>query len=148
MLLDVYQSFNIVQQQFPMRPVGRNHGRSPEIGRRICDLVGLWVPTPPPQRSRIGGLWKKLISHKSVRRNVPEHRAGSGAARQNRPIPSKSGGVTYERYRGSWTEPLSSVSEDAYAPFPRWRARTSSCDSPADYMETVNTDGAAYYTRV
>lgn len=91
--------------------------------------------------------WKTLINHKSVR----ETYLNTAQAAELRGKPADSfeiGGITYERYRGKLGGAPFIGDEEAYA-FPDGVSDFFITRfAPADYMETVNTDGLPYYTRV
>jgi hypothetical protein len=148
-LLDVYQSFNIVQQEFPMELETASTDvrlKSDDVADLIEDALGA---TPVRGVRALCGkvFWKKLISHKSVR----ETYLNTAQAAELRGKPADSfeiGGVTYERYRGKLGGAPFIEDAEAHA-FPDgvpdfFITRFA----PADYMETVNTDGLPYYTRV
>lgn len=148
-LLDVYHSFGIVQQVFAMELTNANtlvRQKSDDVVDLVEDALGA---TPASGVRALCGknFWKTLINHKSVR----ETYLNTAQAAELRGKPADSfeiGGITYERYRGKLGGTPFIGDDEAYA-FPDgvpdfFITRFA----PADYMETVNTDGLPYYTRV
>ncbi|SSW68514.1 major capsid protein [Achromobacter agilis] len=148
-LLDVYHSFGIVQQEFPMELTSATtlvRQKSDDVVDLVEDALGA---TPASGVRALCGkdFWKTLINHKSVR----ETYLNTAQAAELRGKPADSfeiGGITYERYRGKLGGTPFIDDEVAYA-FPDGVPEFFITRfAPADYMETVNTDGLPYYTRV
>lgn len=148
-LLDVYQAFGITKQEFAMdlsNTATDVRMKSDDVVDLIEDELG--ETTATGVRALCGkAFWKKLISHKSVR----ETYLNTAQAAELRGKPADSfeiGGVTYERYRGKLAgQPF--IADDEAQAFPEGVPDFFiSRFAPADYMETVNTDGVPYYTRV
>lgn len=91
--------------------------------------------------------WHKLISHPSIEKTYLNT---SQAAELRGAVPDTFdfGGITFERYRGS-------IGNKSFIPDAEARLFPVGVPdffitrfSPADYMETVNTEGLPYYSRV
>lgn len=148
-LLDVYQTFGITQEVFSMAlDVAATDVRmkSDDVLDLIEDALGA---TPLRGARALCGkdFWKKLISHKSVK-DTYLNTAQAAELRGKVPDSFELGGITYERYRGS-------IKGTPYIPDDEARAFPEGVNdffitrfSPADYMETVNTDGLPYYSKV
>ena len=148
-LLDVYQSFGIDQASFPMEM-----HIATTIVRDKCDDVldliedALGATPTRGARSFCGReFWRSLISHKSVRETYL-NTAQAAELRGKVPDSFELGGITFERYRGSM-KGVPYVPTDEALVFPEgvpdfFITRFA----PGDYLETVNTDGLPYYSRV
>lgn len=148
-LLNIYQTFGITQQEFAMELTSATtdiRKKSDDVADLIEDAIGA---TPASGvRSLCGkNFWKTLITHKSVKETYL-NTAQAAELRGKIPDSFEFGGVTYERYRGKLGGTAFIGDDEAYA-FPDGVSDFFITRfAPADYLETVNTDGVPYYTRV
>ena len=148
-LLDIYKSFGVNRQKLPM---GLN---SPDTELRVkcgeaLDMQeeALGSVTSSGSRGLCGkNFWNKLIVHKSVKDtylNTMQAAALRGDAREI----FEFGGIVWERYRGK-VAGVSFVHDDKALLVPEGVPDLYiSCFAPADYMETVNTQGIPYYSKI
>ena len=148
-LLDIYKSFGVNRQKMPM---GLN---DPEADLRVnagealdmqADALG--SVTSSGSRAFCGkNFWNKLVSHKSVKQtylNTLQAASLSGDARES----FEFGGIVWERYRGKVAGVLF-VHDDKALLVPEGVPDLYiSVFAPADYMETVNTEGLPYYSKL
>nr|WP_312231136.1 major capsid protein [Pseudomonas sp.] len=92
-------------------------------------------------------LWAKLIAHKSVREPYLNWQAAAQLMGDRRQ-PFEFGGITWERYKGKiGNTPF--VADDRAHVVPMGVPELFiSAFAPADYMETVNTEGMPYYSKL
>jgi hypothetical protein len=92
-------------------------------------------------------LWAKLIKHKNVREAYLGWEA-AGQLMGDRRQPFEFGGITWERYKGKiGNTPF--VADDRAHVVPMGVPELFiSAFAPADYMETVNTEGMPYYSKL
>lgn len=92
-------------------------------------------------------LWADFISHPKVRDTYKNWEAAAGL-RGDRRQPFEFGGITWERYRGKLSgQPF--VADDSAFVVPTGVPELFiSAFAPADYMETVNTEGLPYYAKL
>lgn len=148
-ILDIYQTFGINQLEYNMEL-----GVAGTIVRTKCsevlDLIEDVLGAVPMQGARAlcgKNFWNSLIEHKSVRETFLNTQQAA-ELRGKAPDNFEMGGITFERYRGRVAGQPYVGDDEAYA-FPEgvpdfFITRYA----PADYMETVNTDGLPYYSRV
>jgi hypothetical protein len=148
-LLDIYKSFGVNRQKLPM---GLN---SPDTELRIkcgeaLDMQeeALGSVTSTGSRALCGkNFWNKLIVHKSVKEtylNTMQAASLRGDARES----FEFGGIVWERYRGK-VAGVSFVHDDKALLIPEGVPDLYiSSFAPADYMETVNTQGIPYYSKI
>lgn len=148
-LLDIYKSFGVNRQKLQM---GLN---SPDTELRVkcgeaLDMQeeALGSVTSSGSRGLCGkNFWNKLIAHKSVKDtylNTMQAAALRGDARES----FEFGGIVWERYRGK-VAGVSFVHDDKALLVPEGVPDLYiSCFAPADYMETVNTQGIPYYSKI
>lgn len=148
-LLDIYKSFGVNRQKLQM---GLN---SPDTELRVkcgeaLDMQeeALGSVTSSGSRGLCGkNFWNKLIAHKSVKDtylNTMQAAALRGDARES----FEFGGIVWERYRGK-VAGVSFVHDDKALLIPEGVPDLYiSCFAPADYMETVNTQGIPYYSKI
>lgn len=148
-LLDIYKSFGVNRQKLPM---GLN---SPDTELRVkcgeaLDMQeeALGSVTSSGSRAMCGkNFWNKLIVHKSVKEtylNTMQAASLRGDARES----FEFGGIVWERYRGK-VAGVSFVHDDKAQLIPEGVPDLYiSCFAPADYMETVNTQGIPYYSKI
>ncbi|MGE8519692.1 MAG: major capsid protein [Alcaligenes faecalis] len=148
-LLDIYDTFGITQAEYNMEL-----GTAGTIVRTKCsdvlDKIEEALGAAPMQGARAlcgKNFWNSLIEHKSVRETFLNTQQAA-ELRGKAPDSFELGGITFERYRGRVAGKPFVGDDEAYA-FPEgvpdfFITRFA----PADYMETVNTDGLPYYSRV
>ena len=148
-LLDIYKSFGVNRQKLQM---GLN---SPDTELRVkcgeaLDMQeeALGSVTSSGSRAMCGkNFWNKLIVHKSVKEtylNTMQAASLRGDARES----FEFGGIVWERYRGK-VAGVSFVHDDKALLIPEGVPDLYiSCFAPADYMETVNTQGIPYYSKI
>lgn len=148
-LLDIYKTFGVQRQKMSM---GLN---SPDTELRVkCgealdmqeDALGSITSTG--SRAFCGkNYWNKLIVHRSVKEtylNSQQAAALRGDARES----FEFGGIVWERYRGKIAG-VSFVHDDKALLIPEGVPELYiSSFAPADYMETVNTQGIPYYSKI
>lgn len=148
-LLDVYATFGITQLEFNMELNAATtvvRTKSSNVLDLIEDVLGA-VPMTGARAFCGKNFWKDLIDHKSVRETYL-NTAQAAELRGKAADSFELGGVTYERYRGRILgNPY--VPDDEALAFPEgvpdfFITRYA----PGDYLETVNTDGLPYYTKV
>ena len=148
-LLDIYKSFGVNRQKLQM---GLN---SPDTELRVkcgeaLDMQeeALGSVTSSGSRAMCGkNFWNKFIVHKSVKEtylNTMQAASLRGDARES----FEFGGIVWERYRGK-VAGVSFVHDDKALLVPEGVPDLYiSCFAPADYMETVNTQGIPYYSKI
>ena len=148
-LLDIYKSFGVNRQKLPM---GLNN---PDTELRVkcgeaLDMQeeALGSVTSTGSRALCGkNFWNKLIVHKSVKEtylNTMQAASLRGDARES----FEFGGIVWERYRGK-VAGVAFVHDDKALLVPEGVPDLYiSCFAPADYMETVNTQGIPYYSKI
>lgn len=148
-LLDIYKSFGVNRQKLQM---GLN---SPDTELRVkcgeaLDMQeeALGSVTSSGSRAMCGkNFWNKLIVHKSVKEtylNTMQAASLRGDARES----FEFGGIVWERYRGK-VAGVAFVHDDKALLIPEGVPDLYiSCFAPADYMETVNTQGIPYYSKI
>ncbi|WP_339480400.1 major capsid protein [Pseudomonas sivasensis] len=148
-LLDIYKSFGVNRQKLQM---GLN---SPDTELRVkcgeaLDMQeeALGSVTSSGSRAMCGkNFWNKLIVHKSVKEtylNTMQAASLRGDARES----FEFGGIVWERYRGK-VAGVAFVHDDKALLVPEGVPDLYiSCFAPADYMETVNTQGIPYYSKI
>ncbi|MFO2466224.1 major capsid protein [Pseudomonas sp. 15FMM2] len=148
-LLDIYKTFGVDRQRLKM---GLN---SPETELRVkCgealdmqeDALGSITSTG--SRAFCGkNFWNKLIVHRSVKEtfiNSLQAAELRGDARES----FEFGGIVWERYRGKIAG-VSFIHDDKALLIPEGVPDLYiSSFAPADYMETVNTQGIPYYSKI
>ncbi len=148
-LLDIYKSFGVNRQKLLM---GLNN---PDTELRVkCgealdmqeEALGSVASTG--SRALCGkNFWNKLIVHKSVKEtylNTMQAASLRGDARES----FEFGGIVWERYRGK-VAGVAFVHDDKALLVPEGVPDLYiSCFAPADYMETVNTQGIPYYSKI
>ncbi len=148
-LLDIYKSFGVNRQKLPM---GLN---SPDTELRVkcgeaLDMQeeALGSVTSSGSRALCGkNFWNKLIVHKSVKEtylNTMQAASLRGDAREA----FEFGGIVWERYRGK-VAGVAFVHDDKALLIPEGGPDLYiSSFAPADYIETVNTQGIPYYSKI
>ncbi|WP_455917183.1 major capsid protein [Pseudomonas cerasi] len=148
-LLDIYKSFGVGRKKLPMEL------NNPDTKVRVkCGVAldmqedALGSVTSSGSRAFCGkNFWNKLIAHKSVEDtylNTLQAAALRGDARES----FEFGGIVWERYRGK-VAGISFVHDDKALLIPEGVPDLYiSTFAPADYMETVNTEGIPYYSKI
>ena len=148
-LLDLYKRFDVQRQTLSMG------FKDPEIKLRIQCLEALDMQedalgstTTSGSRAFCGkNFWAELVVHNDVEetyKNTLQAAALRGDARES----FEFGGITWERYRGR-VAGLPFVHDDKALLVPEGVPDLYiSAFAPADYMETVNTQGIPYYSKI
>lgn len=91
--------------------------------------------------------WKRLTDHKSVRDSyLNTARAAELLGKKSDSL--EVGGIIFERYRGK-VGPIAYIADDEAIAFPEGVPDLHITRyAPADYMETVNTEGLPYYSKI
>ncbi|MFW3895936.1 major capsid protein [Pseudomonas bharatica] len=148
-LLDIYDRFGVERQSLSM---GLNN---PETNVQVQCVEALDMQedalgevTMSSSRAFCGkNFWKKLIAHKSV---VDTYKGSQQAAalRGDAREAFEFGGIIWERYRGK-VAGIAFVHDDEARLVPEGVPEMFlSVYAPADYMETVNTQGLPYYSKL
>ncbi|WP_030128515.1 major capsid protein [Pseudomonas sp. QTF5] len=148
-LLDLYQRFGVEKQTLKMG------FKTPDTKLRVQCLEALDMQedalgstTTSGSRAFCGKkFWEELVTHKDVEetyKNTLQAAALRGDARES----FEFGGITWERYRGRIAgQPF--VHDDKALLVPEGVPDLYiSAFAPADYMETVNTQGIPYYSKI
>lgn len=148
-LLDIYDRFGVQRQTMPM---GLN---VPDTNVQVQCVEALDMQedalgnvTTTSSRAFCGKtFWKKLIAHPSV---VDTYKGSQQAAalRGDAREAFEFGGITWERYRGK-VAGIAFIPDDEARLVPEGVPEMFlSAYAPADYMETVNTQGLPYYSKL
>ncbi|GGU68651.1 minor capsid protein E [Pseudomonas laurentiana] len=148
-LLDIYDRFGVQRQTLPM---GLN---VPDTNVQVQCVEALDMQedalgnvTTTSSRAFCGKtFWKKLIAHPSV---VDTYKGSQQAAalRGDAREAFEFGGITWERYRGK-VAGIAFIPDDEARLVPEGVPEMFlSAYAPADYMETVNTQGLPYYSKL
>lgn len=148
-LLNIYQTFGVQQQRLSM---GLNDAGT-KIRVKCAEALDmqddeLGSVTSSGARAFCGkNFWNKLVTHKSVEEtylNTIQAAALRGDARESFEL----GGITWERYRGRIAG-VTFIQDDQALLIPEGVPDLYiSCFAPADYMETANTQGLPYYSKL
>ena len=148
-LLNIYQAFGVQQQSLSM---GLNDSAT-KIRVKCAEALDmqddeLGSVTSSGARAFCGkNFWNKLVTHKSVEEtylNTIQAAALRGDARESFEL----GGITWERYRGRIAG-VNFIHDDTALLIPEGVPDLYiSCFAPADYMETANTQGLPYYSKL
>ncbi|MGP6433481.1 major capsid protein [Pseudomonas paraglycinae] len=148
-LLDIYKSFGVNRQKMSMGLNNLDTNVRERAGEALdMQEDALGSVTSSGSRAFCGkNFWSKLISHKSVTDtylNTLQAAALRGDARES----FEFGGIVWERYRGK-VAGVSFVHDDKALLVPEGVPDLYiSTFAPADYMETVNTEGLPYYSKL
>ncbi|NWE75118.1 major capsid protein [Pseudomonas yamanorum] len=148
-LLDIYKTFGVQRKKLPMglgNPDTELRVRSGEALDMQEEALGSITSTG--SRAFCGkSFWNKLIVHKSVKEtylNTMQAASLRGDARES----FEFGGIVWERYRGK-VAGVSFVHDDKALLIPEGVPDLYiSSFAPADYMETANTQGLPYYSKI
>lgn len=91
--------------------------------------------------------WAKLIGHPKVREAYLGWQAAA-ALMGDRRVPFEFGGITWERYKGQLGGSAFVPADRAFVVPTGVPELFISAFAPADYMETVNTEGLPYYAKL
>ncbi|WP_223543949.1 major capsid protein [Pseudomonas sp. BF-B-28] len=148
-LLNIYQAFGVEQLSLSM---GLNDSAT-KIRVKCAEALDmqddeLGSVTSSGARAFCGkNFWNKLITHKSVEEtylNTIQAAELRGDARDSFEL----GGIVWERYRGRIAG-VSFIHDDTALLIPEGVPDLYiSCFAPADYMETANTQGLPYYSKL
>lgn len=148
-LLDIYKTFGVTRKKMPM---GLNNAET-ELRVKCGDALDLQEEalgsiTSSGSRALCGkNFWNKLVVHKSVKEtflNSQQAAALRGDARES----FEFGGIVWERYRGKIAG-VTFVHDDKALLIPEGVPDLYiSVFAPADYMETANTEGVPYYSKI
>ncbi len=148
-LLDIYKTFGVSRKKMSM---GLNDPAT-EIRVKCGEALDLQEDalgsiTSTGARAFCGkNFWPKLIAHAKVKEtfvNTQQAAALRGDARES----FEFGGIVWERYRGK-VAGVSFVHDDKALLIPEGVPDLYiSVFAPADYMETVNTEGLPYYSKI
>ncbi|GLO24179.1 MULTISPECIES: major capsid protein [Pseudomonas] len=148
-LLDIFERFGVSRQSMSMGlndPDSNVQVQSVEALDMQEDALG--AATTSGARAFCGKtFWKKLIAHGSV---VETYKGSQQAAalRGDGREAFEFGGIAWERYRGK-VGGVSFIADDEARLVPEGVPELFlSVYAPADYMETVNTEGLPYYSKL
>ncbi|TFY92794.1 major capsid protein [Pseudomonas kairouanensis] len=148
-LLDIYKTFGVTRKKLPMGLGNPDTELRVRAGEALdMQEEALGSITSSGSRAFCGkNFWNKLIVHKSVKEtylNTMQAAALRGDARES----FEFGGIVWERYRGK-VAGISFVHDDKALLIPEGVPDLYiSSFAPADYMETVNTQGIPYYSKI
>ncbi|MCX4067554.1 major capsid protein [Pseudomonas sp. S1Bt30] len=148
-LLDIYDRFGVERQKLPMELGNPATEVRVKCGEALdMQEEALGSVTTTGSRAFCGkNFWNKLLVHKSVKEtylNTMQAAALRGDARES----FEFGGIVWERYRGK-VAGVSFVHDDKALLVPEGVPDLYiSSFAPADYMETVNTQGIPYYSKI
>lgn len=148
-LLDIYKVFGVTRKKLPMGLGNPETELRVRVGEALDmqeDALGSITSTG--SRAFCGkNFWNKLIVHRSVKEtylNTMQAASLRGDARES----FEFGGIVWERYRGK-VAGVSFVHDDKALLIPEGVPDLYiSSFAPADYMETVNTQGIPYYSKI
>ncbi|WP_353228460.1 major capsid protein [Pseudomonas qingdaonensis] len=148
-LLDIYKTFGVQRKKLQMGLGNPDTELRVRAGEALdVQEEALGSITSTGSRAFCGkNFWNKLIVHKSVKEtylNTMQAAALRGDARES----FEFGGIVWERYRGK-VAGISFVHDDKALLIPEGVPDLYiSSFAPADYMETVNTQGIPYYSKI
>lgn len=148
-LLDIYKTFGVTRKKMSM---GLTNA-STELRVKCGDALDLQEDalgsiTSSGARALCGkNFWNELVVHQSVKEtflNSQQAAALRGDARES----FEFGGIVWERYRGKIAG-VTFIHDDKALLIPEGVPDLYiSVFAPADYMETVNTEGVPYYSKI
>lgn len=149
-LLDIYQRFGIARPAAFSMELGNAgtdvSGKCVEVLDAIEDELGN-VPSTGARALCGKTFWAKLIAHDKVRETYLASEAAA-ALRGDRRLAFSYGGILWERSSGKHGG-TAFVADDRARVFPEGVPELFiSAFAPADYMETVNTEGLPYYAKL
>ncbi|WP_437881030.1 major capsid protein [Pseudomonas sp. LRF_L74] len=149
-LLDIYQRFGIERPEAISLQLDDPDADVSVILADVLDIQEdeLGNITSTGAKAYVGKtLWAKLISHPKVR-DTYLNTLQAASLRGDRRVNFEFGGIEWERYRGKMGgQPF--VADDSAELVPLGVPELFiSAFAPADYMETVNTEGLPYYAKL
>ncbi|MGX1185000.1 hypothetical protein AB7M29_002679 [Pseudomonas sp. F-14 TE3623] len=148
-LLDIYKVFGVTRKKMSMGLTNPDTEVRIQCGEAL-DLQedALGSITSSGARAFCGkNFWNKLITHEKVKEtflNTQQAAALRGDARES----FEFGGIIWERYRGKIAG-VTFIHDDKALLIPEGVPDLYiSVFAPADYMETVNTEGVPYYSKI
>lgn len=148
-LLDIYERFGVQRQSMSMGLADPNTNVQVQCVEALDmqeDALGSAGFTS--SRAFCGKtFWKELIKHRSVVKTF-EGSQQAAALRGDAREAFEFGGIVWERYRGKVAD-IAFVHDDEARLVPEGVSELFlSIYAPADYMETVNTPGLPYYSKL
>ncbi|QYM70250.1 major capsid protein [Pseudomonas sp. So3.2b] len=148
-LMDIYKIFGVQRQRLSMGLKNPGTELRVKCGEALDmqeDALGSITSTG--SRAFCGkNFWNELVEHESIKKtylNSQQAAALRGDARES----FEFGGIVWERYRGKIAG-VSFIHDDKALLIPEGVPELYiSCFAPADYMETVNTQGIPYYSKI
>lgn len=148
-LMDLYDEFGIEQKTVSFAldtPTTTVRTKATEVIDLIEEALGN-LPMRGVRAFCGKNFWNALIEHKNVRETYL-NTAQAAELRGKAPDSFDFGGIIFERYRGNVGNVPYIGPDEAYA-FPEGVPDLFITRfAPADYMETVNTEGLPYYSKV
>jgi len=148
-LLDIYKTFGVTRKKMSMGLTNASTELRVKCGEAL-DLQedALGSITSSGARALCGkNFWNELVVHQSVKEtflNSQQAAALRGDARES----FEFGGIVWERYRGKIAG-VTFIHDDKALLIPEGVPDLYiSVFAPADYMETVNTEGVPYYSKI
>jgi hypothetical protein len=148
-LLDIYKTFGVTRKKMSMGLTNASTELRVKCGEAL-DLQedALGSITSSGARALCGkNFWNELVVHQSVKEtflNSQQAAALRGDARES----FEFGGIVFERYRGKIAG-VTFIHDDKALLIPEGVPDLYiSVFAPADYMETVNTEGVPYYSKI
>ncbi len=148
-LLDIYKTFGVTRKKMSMGLTNASTELRVKCGEAL-DLQedALGSITSSGSRALCGkNFWNELVVHQSVKEtflNSQQAAALRGDARES----FEFGGIVWERYRGKIAG-VTFIHDDKALLIPEGVPDLYiSVFAPADYMETVNTEGVPYYSKI
>jgi hypothetical protein len=148
-LLDIYERFGVQRQSMSMGLADPNTNVQVQCVEAL-DMQGDALGSAGFTSSRAfcgKTFWKELIKHRSVVKTF-EGSQQAAALRGDAREAFEFGGIVWERYRGKVAD-IAFVHDDEARLVPEGVSELFlSIYAPADYMETVNTPGLPYYSKL
>ena len=148
-LLDLYERFGVQRQRMPMELAKPETDFRVKCGEALdMQEDALGSVTSSGSRAFCGkNFWNAMLKLKEVKEtylNTQQAASLRGDARESFDY----GGITWERYRGKIAG-MTFVHDDKALLIPEGVPDLYiSVFAPADYMETVNTEGVPYYSKI
>lgn len=148
-LLDLYEAFGIEQKEVAFNldvPATELRLKCSEVADLIEEALG-GTPFRGVRAFCGKNFWNSLITHKSVK----ETYLNTAQAAELRGKPSDTfefGGIIFERYRGKVGSVAYVPDDEAFAVPDGVTDLMITRFAPGDYMETVNTIGLPYYSKI
>ncbi|MBP5954130.1 major capsid protein [Pseudomonas anatoliensis] len=148
-LLDIYKTFGVSRKKMSMEMNNPDTELRVKCGEALdMQEDALGSVTSSGARALCGkNFWNKMIVHKSVKEtflNSQQAAALRGDARES----FEFGGIIWERYRGKIAGVTFIHDDKALLIAEGVPDLYISVFAPADYMETVNTEGVPYYSKI